>query len=102
MNSLNSVIFEGTIRNSRRIEEDPVLVAFEVESTRYRKVPGKEEREAVITIIGCTYHKNFSGDLDGRGCRVVGRLERDSEGEVIILAEFMELKPNFKDQQTLL
>ncbi len=113
MNTLNSVLLEGTLIKDpveRRSDQDVIICTFSVATQRtYKKEDDYIEEKscfdvAVFSTIAesCLKHLN-----KGRGVRVVGRLKQDRINEdgdnnrsnVIIVAEHVEFKPVIKSQK---
>ena len=113
MNSLNSVLLEGTVRD---VQMDDGRCTFKVLSDRFYRQDDVIEKEV------CTFSAEAFGRLaqschdnlqPGRGVRIVGRLRTvrqdgeelvavDGDGHeympVVIVAEHVEFKPAFNKE----
>jgi single-strand DNA-binding protein len=91
MNNLNSVLLEG------ELTADPIFVdgkcVFDVNVRRIEKTNTfKIICKSRLAEVCAEYLKM------GRGVRIVGRLDRDENDEVYLLAEHVEFKPKGKDE----
>jgi len=113
MNSLNSILTEGTLT------EDPVLATtpkgttvctFTVASARFYRVDGELKKEVSYFSIEtwASLAKRCGEELSaGRPVRVVGRLKQDrwqdkedkARSRVKIIAEHVEFRPPVKETQ---
>ena len=89
---LNSVIVEGTVVTKPRSTEDETFTAFvlSVERTDNSGEPGSTEIR--IETHGTLASKCAQID-PGQQVRVVGRLAQDREGDHMLVAEHIEVKP---------
>lgn len=99
MNSLNSILLEGSIK------EKPVLTntksgtpftEMEVTNTRYFSQDEERVREDSTFIVHAfsKLARNCCDYLEaGRCVRVIGRLKQTETGGVVIVAEHIEFKP---------
>jgi single-strand DNA-binding protein len=91
MNSLNSVLVEGSLI------EDPIDGAFTIKCQRFFSRNNEKEEEVSLFKIE-TFGKQAQIVMKvltkGRGIRVVGRLKQVGEG-VVIIGETIEIKSQF-------
>ena len=114
MNDLNSVLMEGNMVRDPEFKTSPIGTAickFSIATNRWYKGSQGAEKEVSYFDIE-TWAKLAEACRDkgkkGRACRVVGRLKQDrwndSEGKprskVVIVAEHVEFKPEFKKDGT--
>ena len=113
MNNLNSILLEGNLVRDPELSYTPKgtpVCSFSVATNRYFK-QGEEFQQEVsffdisawsrLAEVCAEYLKK------GRGVRVVGRLKQDrwedpegkSHTRVVIIAEHVEFKPEFKKSQ---
>ena len=95
MNSLNSVLVEGTL-TADPVEREEIC-KFKIESCRYCKQDDEQKKE--IIFIPVEVHGdlaiNCSGYLKaGSGVRVVGRIKQE-DNNLLVFAEHVEFKPVF-------
>lgn len=102
MNSLNSIILEGTVTEKpvRENRENVVALKFPVNVKRYYKNTDNENVEESYRFNVETYNQlaDFTEPKlkePGRGIRVVGRL-KEVNGNVFVVAEHIEFKPMIK------
>lgn len=108
MNNLNSVLIEGTLVKDAVTGAAPqgkAVCAFTIESSRYRKGDAGIEKETGhfdVQAFGKLAERARSLALDGRGVRVVGRLQQEfidqdcttPHSRIIIVAEHIEYRPD--------
>jgi len=95
MNDLNSVLMEGTVKSISTGLTSKDRLNFIIESKRYCKKVEEIETETSdfdIAVYGQLATTCFEHLDEGRGVRVVGRLEQE-HGGIIIVAEHVEFKP---------
>jgi single-strand DNA-binding protein len=99
MNSLNSILLEGSVRDKPVLAETKTGTPFTemaVISTRYFSQNGERVREdsTFIVHVFSKLAKTCCDYLEKRrGIRVVGRLKQTETGGVVIIAEHVEFKP---------
>jgi single-strand DNA-binding protein len=107
MNNLNSVIAEGVLVEKPAFQdtaEGKGTCTFSIASNRFYRVKSKIEKEVShfdVEAYGKLAESCYSLGQEGRGCRVVGRLQQkkwtDAKGKeqskVIIVAEHIEFRP---------
>lgn len=94
MNLLNSSILEGAVLGN---VSDSGL--FQVKSERHARV-GETEVTTTVTVL-CQVPESMLDSVkkhatDGRGIRIIGRLEYLCGCQVGLFVEHLEYKPNFK------
>ena len=98
MNNLNSVLIEGTLSMNPEYttsENEIISGAFIIESNRYFKKDGELEKESLFfsIIMSNGLAVNMREILlKEMFIRLVGRLSQDEDGDVIIIAEHIEIK----------
>jgi single-strand DNA-binding protein len=98
MNSLNSVLIEGDTVTPPRTSANAkgaAFCTFEIKSNRiFRDGDGIEEEvsEFMVQAWGKLADSCVLNITTGRGVRIVGRLKRDKDYGVIIVAEHVEWK----------
>jgi single-stranded DNA-binding protein len=103
MNSnLNSILLEGNLVKKPAIVDNggkKPCTEFTIISNRYYKTADGVEKEEIKVKVQCfgdladTVHADGKKD---RGLRVVGRVANDNKGQVYIVAEHVEFKPERK------
>lgn len=98
MNSLNSIIIEGNFTAGVRMTEN--RYEFFIDSKLYYRESSLDKpKRAVKTItvrIACTGKLADSCEkhlTEGRGLRVVGRLDTDENNLYVVFAEHVEFRP---------
>ena len=113
MNNLNSILIEGNIVRDPMIRQTPrggSICDFPIATSRFFKDEGGLEKEVSffgIESCGKLAEKCYNTGKKGRGVRVVGRLKQDhwtdanskTHTRVVIVAEHVEFRPEFKKQQ---
>ena len=98
MNSLNSVLVEGTLSMNPEYttsENEIISGAFVIESSRYFKKDDEVEKESLFLSIIMNGNLAINMKeilLKGTFIRVVGRLSQDEDGDVVIIAAHIEIK----------
>jgi single-strand DNA-binding protein len=104
MNNLNSILLEGNLKAdpvAKNNEETKTFCTeFFVMSKRYyRDAEGKmAEKDITVKIqtFGELAERMQQDAKKERGIRVVGRIDNDAKGQVYIVAEHCELRPEIK------
>jgi len=114
MNNLNSILIEGNLVRDPTFRSTPKgtsICHFPIATNRYYKQDNGIEKEVSFFNIE-TWAKLAESVSEkgkkGRGVRVVGRLkqeryqdrERKSQSKVVIVAEHVEFRPDFKKDKT--
>ena len=113
MNNLNSILVEGNIVRDPELHsttKGTSVCTFQIATNRYyRQDAGMEKEVSFFNVEAWSRLADNVSNLGhkGRGVRVVGRLKQerwqDREGKVqskiIILAEHIEFRPDFKKNQ---
>ena len=113
MNNLNSILIEGNIVRDPMIRQTPrgkSICDFPIATSRFFRDEDGLEKEVSffgIETKGILAERCHQVGKKGRGVRVVGRLRQDRwtdafnkpHTRVIIAAEHVEFKPEFKKQQ---
>lgn len=112
MNMLNSIILEGTVKETVVKECNGLKdITLKVETERYfKRSDGTTEKETSLFEVYCIAKLADAIDKyakNGRGVRVVGRLKQETWNDtgllcskVVILAEHIEFKP-FKEKENV-
>ena len=114
MNNLNSILIEGNVVREpelRSVSKGTSVCIFQIATNRYYKQnTGMEKEVSFFNVEAWSKLAENVGNLGqkGRGVRVVGRLKQerwqDREGKaqskVIIVAEHVEFRPDFKKSKT--
>jgi len=114
MNNLNSILIEGNLVRDAEYKTTPkgtAICKFPIASNRYYKQDFGMEKE--VSFFDVESWGKLADSVNklgkkGRGVRVVGRLKQErwqgSEGKamarVIIVAEHVEFRPEFKKKST--
>ena len=107
MNSLNSILLEGTLiedPNESRTENDALVCSFSIMANRsYKKEKDliQEESYFQVEVYSTIAEACLKHLQKGRGVRVVGRLKQDrwldenenQHSQIKIIAEHVEFKP---------
>jgi len=110
MNHLNSVLIEGNILRDAEMQDDDSCAVFTFGTNRWVK-KSEDLLEKVVSfftvkVTSPTLAKAcISKGKQGRGVRVVGRLEQvrangaddQTDAFIYIVAEHLEFRPTFKD-----
>ena len=114
MNNLNSILIEGNVVREpelRFVSKGTSVCTFQIATNRfYKQNTGMEKEVSFFNVEAWSKLAENVGNLGqkGRGVRVVGRLKQerwqDREGKaqskVIIVAEHVEFRPDFKKNKT--
>jgi len=114
MNNLNSILIEGNVVREpelRSVSKGTAVCTFQIATNRfYKQNTGMEKEVSFFNVEAWSKLAENVGNLGqkGRGVRVVGRLKQerwqDREGKaqskVIIVAEHVEFRPDFKKSKT--
>ena len=98
MNSLNSVLIEGIlVMNPEYVGVGNTIIsgAFTIASTRYLKKNNEVEKET--RFFNIIMNGNLAVNMKKiifieNSVRVVGRLSQNEDGDIIIIAEHIEIK----------
>jgi single-stranded DNA-binding protein len=100
ISKLNSIIVEGTLKDAPAlivgVDRRKPLIEFFVVSKRWHKNLETftiEETTVKVQTFGELAERLLKDAKKDRGLRVVGRIANDETGQVIIIAEHCELKP---------
>jgi single-stranded DNA-binding protein len=103
MNDLNSVLIEGVIHVPPKFFNNGQK--FVIASNWFKKTENGFEKEVnlfVFAVYGKLAQEILAKGEQGRRVRVVGRMkqkkEKDEIPKFIIIAEHVELKPNFETE----
>lgn len=114
MNSLNSILIEGNLIRDpdfcSTVRTGTTLCEFVIGVKRYFKVDNEYQKEvSFFTIQTWSRLAEACGKYlkKGRGVRVIGRLKQnrwteennESKSRVIIIADHVEFKPEFKGKE---
>jgi len=95
MNHLNSCLLEGVICTTPEYSENPKECIFYIESYRFVRTDNGIQKKTNVFTIFVTGKKAeaCSKQKIGRGVRVVGRLDRNTDNSIYIDAENIEFRP---------
>jgi single-stranded DNA-binding protein len=104
MNNLNSILLEGNLKAdpvAKNNEETKTFCTefFVVSKRFYKDKDGKvaeKDITAKVQTFGELAERMSKDAKKERGIRVVGRIDNDEKGQVFIVAEHCELRPEIK------
>ena len=113
MNNLNSILIEGNVVRDPLVRQTPrgrTACNFPIASSRFFREQSGIEKEVSyfdIEALDKLAEACYDRGRKGHGVRVVGRLRQDrwtgadgkSRGRIVIVAEHVEFRPEFKKQQ---
>jgi single-strand DNA-binding protein len=104
VNNLNSVLIEGEIEiDVAAYSSEAKIVSFTIASKRfYKSGDGIAEEVNYIDIetTGKLVEHCLNHIRKGRGVRVVGRMRQPKGKPAVIVAEHVEIRPEFKKSNT--
>ena len=102
MNNLNSVLIEGSLEENAKVrttKEGNDVIFLTINSNRYYKKNDEVCKEVIQVQIEIWYNLSDiekENLIEGRGVRIVGRLNQYGS-QLVVIAEHIEFKPSIEE-----